>query len=58
MAISRDDFWSFVIIELVTRNPTMGIPGLEDGLFVILLIFDYLNIEIGGPGHCRVDRES
>ena len=33
-------FWSF-IIELVTRNPTMGMPPLEDGLFVNLLIFHY-----------------
>ena len=32
MAISGDDFWSF-IIELVTRNPNPGIPALEDGLF-------------------------
>ena len=41
MAICRADFWSF-IIELVARNPTMGLPALEDGLFVNLLIFDYL----------------
>ena len=41
MAISRGDFWSF-IIELVTRNPTMGIPALADGLFANLLISDYL----------------
>ena len=41
MAISRIDFWSF-IIELVTRNPAMGIPALEDGLFANLLLFDYL----------------
>ena len=34
-------FWS-VIIELVTRNPILGIPPLEDGLFANLLIFDYL----------------
>ena len=41
MAISRADFWSF-ITELVTRNPDLGIPALEDGLFTNLLIFDYL----------------
>ena len=40
MANSRVDFWSF-ITELVTRNPTMGIPALEDGLFANLLFFDY-----------------
>ena len=40
MAISRTDFW-FFIIELVTRNPNMGIPALDDGLFVNLLIFNY-----------------
>ena len=38
---SPGDFCSF-ISELVTRNPTMGIPALEDGLFANLLIFDYL----------------
>ena len=32
----------FVITELVTRNPTMGIPALEDALFANLLMFDYL----------------
>ena len=41
MAISKADFLSF-ITESITRNPTMGIPALEDGLFVNLLIFDYL----------------
>ena len=41
MAISIADFGSF-IIELVTRNTNLGIPALEDGLFVILLIDDYL----------------
>ena len=41
MAISRVDLKS-LITELVTRNPTMGIPALEDRLFVNLLIFDYL----------------
>ena len=57
MAISRADFWS-LITELVKRNPTMGIPALEDGLFANLSIFDYLYIEFGGAGHCSVDRES
>ena len=32
----------FVIIELVTRNPNLGIPALEDRLFANLLIFNYL----------------
>ena len=41
MAISRADFWSS-INELVTRNPTMGIAALEDGLLMNLLIFDFL----------------
>ena len=41
MAISRADFWYF-IIELVPRNPNLGIPALEDGLFANLLIFDCL----------------
>ena len=41
MAISRADFWSF-ITDLVTRNPNLGIPALEDGLFANSLIFDYL----------------
>ncbi len=41
MAISRADFLCF-IIELVTRNPAMGIPALEDGLFANSLIFNYL----------------
>ena len=31
MAISRADFWSF-IIELVTRNPNLGTPALKDFL--------------------------
>ena len=43
MAISRTDFCSF-IIELGTRNPTMGIPALDDGLPANLLIFDYLYV--------------
>ena len=41
MAISRAGFWCF-IFELVTRNPNLGIPALEDGLFANLLISDYL----------------
>ena len=41
MAISRLVFWSF-INELVTINPNLGIPPLEDGrFFANLLIFDY-----------------
>ena len=40
MAISRPDFW-FLITELVKRNPNLGIPALEDGLFAKLLIFGY-----------------
>ena len=39
MAISRVDFC--FITELVTRNPTMGITPLENGLFANLFIFDY-----------------
>ena len=38
---SPADSWS-LIIELVTRNPTMGIPAPVDGLFANLLIFNYL----------------
>ena len=57
MAISRTDFLSF-INAMCMRNRTMGIPALEDGLFVNLLIFDYLYIEIGGAGHRNVARES
>ena len=45
MTISREDFWSF-ITELVTRNPTVGIPALEDGLFANLLIFRLLILYI------------
>ena len=41
MPICRTDFWSF-IIDLVTRNPNLGIPALEDGLVANLSIFDYL----------------
>ena len=44
MAISKADFWSF-IIELVTRNPNVGIAPLEDGLFANSLIFVYLYFE-------------
>ena len=40
MTISKADCWSF-ITEVVTRNPNLGIPALEDGLFANLLIFDY-----------------
>ena len=43
MAISRADFWSF-INELVTRNPNLGIPPLENGYFGNLLISDYLYV--------------
>ena len=57
MAISRADFW-FFISAMCMRNRTMGVPALEDGLFVNLLIFDYLHIEIGGVGYRSVDRES
>ena len=39
MTISKVDLLSF-ITELVTRNPNLGIPALEDGLFANLLIFD------------------
>ena len=46
MANARADLWSF-IIELVTRNPNLGIPALEDGLFANLLIFDYLYVSLG-----------
>ena len=28
--------------ELVTRNPNLGVPALEDGLFANSLIFNYL----------------
>ena len=55
MAISRADFWSF-IIEFTTRNPNLGIPALEDRLFANLLIFDYLyndgNSRKGPPQGC------
>ena len=39
--MSKVDFWSS-ITELVTRNPNLGIPALEDGFFTNLLICDYL----------------
>ena len=45
MAISKADCWSF-IFELVTRNPNLGIPALEDVLFENLLIVDYTYIYI------------
>ena len=41
MTIPKTHFWVF-IIELVTRNPNLGIPALEDCLFANLLIFDHL----------------
>ena len=40
LAISSTDFWSF-ITELVSRNPTRGIPALEDGSLANLLILYY-----------------
>ena len=43
MAISMADCWS-LISELVTRNLTMAIPALEDGLFKNLLILYYLYV--------------
>ena len=49
MPISRVDFGSF-IIELVTRNPNLGIPALEDGFFANLLIFNYLYRKRKGKG--------
>ena len=36
----------------------MGIPALEDGLFVKLLVFDCLYIKIEGARYCSDDRES
>ena len=38
-------------------NRTMGIPALEDRLFVKIMIFDYLYIEIGDAGYRSVYRE-
>ena len=53
MAMARADFWSF-ITELVTRNPNLGIPALEDGLFANLLIFeDFLVFEFLKVGLMR-----
>ena len=43
MAISRGDLFSF-ISAMCMRHQTMGIPALEDGLVVKLLIFDSLYI--------------
>ena len=57
MAISKADFWSF-IIAMSMRNRTMDIPALEDGLFLNLLIFYFAYIEIGVAGYRSVDRES
>ena len=54
MAISRADFCSF-ITELVTRNPAMGIPALENGLFatcwfsiiyICFMIFENLFVKV------------
>ena len=45
MAISRVDFGCFNT-AMCMRYRTMGIPALEDGLFVDLLIFDYLRMYI------------
>ena len=42
------------IIEIVTRKPTMGIPALEHGLFVNLLIFDYLCMYVQVSAHVSV----
>ena len=39
MAIPTANFWSF-ITELIMRNQAMGIPPLDDGLFVNLVIFN------------------
>ena len=38
MTISNADFCSF-ITELVTRNPNLGIPALEDGLFRSFILY-------------------
>ena len=59
MAISRADFWSF-ITELVTINPNLGIPPLEDGLFANFLILDYLYytfLFLGREGNRKGKRE-
>ena len=47
MAISGADFWCS-IIELVTRNPNLGIPALEDWAFCKLVDFRYKVNEIDG----------
>ena len=61
MAISRADFWS-LITELVTRNPTMGIPALGDGLFANLFILNYLGVlgflKVGKVGKVRKSERS
>ena len=57
MVISNSDLLS-LITKLITRNPNLGIQTLEDELFVNLLIFGYLYIEIGGTGSRSVARES
>ena len=57
MAIPRADFW-FLMTAMCMRNRTMGITALEDGLFVNLVIFEYLYIEIGGAVYRNVDRVS
>ena len=43
MAISRANF-CFFITAMSMKNRTMGIPALEDGPLVKLLILDYLYI--------------
>ena len=57
MAISRVDC-CVCYYGMCMRNRTMGIPVLEDGLFVNLLIFDCLYVETGGAGYRIADRES
>ena len=42
MTISKGDFES-LIIELVTKNPTMGIPPLEDGSFCEVVDFQFMD---------------
>ena len=53
--LSPELIFGLFITELVMRNPTMGIPALEDGLFVNLLTFDVLcskNAQFGNSrGH-------
>ena len=47
MAISKADLSPF-ITELVTRNPNLGIPALEDGLssnlLILFMIFEFLKV--------------